>query len=53
MKLLKALYLAILLALPFVCMGNANRHVPLDTVVTTTFRDTILLLSAKLYSAKK
>lgn len=41
MKLSKALYLAILLALLIVCIGNANRHVPLDTVVTTTFRDTI------------
>lgn len=41
MSLLRAIYLLSLLALPVICMGNANSHVPLDTVEITTFLDTV------------
>lgn len=41
MKLLKVIYLSILLVLPVEAMGNTNNHIPLDTVVITTFRDTV------------
>lgn len=48
MKLLKVIYLSILLILPIVCLGNTNKHISLDTVRITTFHDTIF--SAKLPS---
>ena len=41
MKLLKVLYLSILLVLPLQVMGNTNNHIPLDTVEITTFLDTV------------
>lgn len=41
MKLLKVIYLPILLVLPVEAMGNTNKHIPLDTVEITTFRDTV------------
>ena len=41
MRLLKVIYLSILLVLPVICMGNTNKHIPLDTVEITTFHDTI------------
>lgn len=41
MKFWKALYLSILLVLPVEAMGNTNKHIPLDTVEITTFRDTV------------
>ena len=41
MKLLKFIYLSILLVLPINMMGNTNKHIPLDTVEVITFRDTV------------
>ncbi len=41
MKLLKVIYLSILFMSPLICMGNINKHIPLDTVQITTFRDTV------------
>lgn len=41
MNLLKVLFYSVLLVLPVICMGNTNKHMPLDTVEITTFRDTV------------
>lgn len=40
MRLLRIIYLC-LLVLPMEIMGNTNKHIPLDTVEITTFRDTV------------
>lgn len=41
MKFFKVICLSILLVLPIVCLGNANKHISLDSVRITTFHDTI------------
>lgn len=41
MELFKVIYLSFSLVLPVICMGNTNKHIPLNTVEITTFRDTI------------
>lgn len=40
MNRIKVIYLSLLLVLPLICMGNTNKHIPLDTVETIIFNDT-------------
>lgn len=41
MKLLKIIYLSLLMVLPIEIKGNAIKHIPSDSVEITTFRDTV------------